>query len=57
MTQIIISQRLSSFEKADRIIVMDNGEISDIGTAEELYERNEIYKMTYDIQQKGGEDE
>ena len=57
MTQIIISQRLSSFEKADRIIVMDNGEISDIGTAEELYERNEIYRMTYDIQQKGGEDE
>lgn len=57
MTQIIISQRLSSFEKADRIIVMDNGEISDIGTAEELYDRNEIYKMTYDIQQKGGEDE
>ena len=57
MTQIIISQRLSSFEKADRIIVMDNEEISDIGTAEELYERNEIYKMTYDIQQKGGEDE
>ncbi|WP_394020009.1 ABC transporter ATP-binding protein [Anaerococcus cruorum] len=57
MTQIIISQRLSSFEKADRIIVMDNGEISDIGKAEELYERNEIYKMTYDIQQKGGEDE
>lgn len=57
MTQIIISQRLSSFEKADRIIVMDDGEISDIGTAEELYERNEIYRMTYDIQQKGGEDE
>lgn len=57
MTQLIISQRLSSFEKADRIIVMDNGEISDIGTAEELYERNEIYRMTYDIQQKGGEDE
>lgn len=57
MTQIIISQRLSSFEKADRIIVMDNGELSDIGTAEELYERNEIYRMTYDIQQKGGEDE
>lgn len=57
MTQIIISQRLSSFEKADRIIVMDNGEISDIGTSEELYERNEIYRMTYDIQQKGGEDE
>lgn len=57
MTQIIISQRLSSFEQADRIVVMDNGEISDIGSSEELYKRNEIYKMTYDIQEKGGEDE
>ena len=57
MTQIIISQRLSSFDHADRIVIMDNGQISDIGTADELYQRNEIYRMTYDIQQKGGEDE
>ena len=57
MTQIIISQRLSSFDHADRIVIMDNGQISDIGTADELYHRNEIYRMTYDIQQKGGEDE
>ena len=57
MTQIIISQRLSSFENADRIVVMDDGRISDIGSHEELYQRSEIYKMTYDIQHKGGEDE
>ncbi len=56
MTQIIISQRLSSFENADRIVVLDNGKISDIGSPEQLYQRNEIYRTTYDIQQKGGED-
>ncbi|MDU5229352.1 ABC transporter ATP-binding protein [Anaerococcus octavius] len=57
MTQIIISQRLSSFDQADRIVVMDNGSIADVGTSEELYQRNEIYRLTYDIQNKGGEDE
>lgn len=57
MTQIIISQRLSSFENADRIVIMDDGRISDIGNHDELYQRSEIYKMTYDIQHKGGEDE
>ncbi|MBS6105600.1 MULTISPECIES: ABC transporter ATP-binding protein [Anaerococcus] len=55
MTQIIISQRLSSFDQADRIVVMDNGSIADLGTSEELYQRNEIYRLTYDIQNKGGE--
>ena len=57
MTQIIISQRLSSFEYADKIVVLDDGKIVDIGTAEELYQRNEIYKTTYDIQEKGGEND
>lgn len=57
MTQIIISQRLSSFDQADRIVVMDNGSIADVGTSEELYQRNEIYRLTYDIQNKGGKDE
>ena len=57
MTQIIISQRLSSFEYADRIIILDDGKIADIGRPEELYQRNDIYRTTYDIQQKGGEND
>lgn len=57
MTQIIISQRLSSFENADRIVILDDGKIADVGTAEELYQRNEIFRTTYDIQEKGGEDD
>ena len=57
MTQIIISQRLSSFENADRIVILDDGEIADIGTSEELYQRNEMYRTSYDIQNKGGEDD
>ena len=57
MTQIIISQRLSSFENADRIVILADGKIADVGTAEELYQRNEIFRTTYDIQEKGGEDD
>lgn len=57
MTQIIISQRLSSFENADRIVILDDGKIADIGTPQELYQRNEIFRTTYDIQEKGGEDD
>lgn len=57
MTQIIISQRLSSFENADRIVILDDGKIADIGTGEELYQRNEMYRTSYDIQNKGGEDD
>lgn len=57
MTQIIISQRLSSFENADRIVIIDDGKIVDIGSHDELYDRNEIYRTTYDIQVKGGEND
>ena len=57
MTQIIISQRLSSFENADRIVILDDGKIVDIGSGEELYQRNDMYRTTYDIQHKGGEDD
>ena len=56
LTKIIISQRVSSFKYADRIIVMEEGKISDIGTHDELYERNKNYRQTYDIQQQGGND-
>ncbi len=50
MTRIIISQRVSSIEDADKIIIMNNGEIEDIGTHEELIERNEGYRSLYETQ-------
>ncbi len=53
-TKIIIAQRISSVENADKIIVMDDGRISDIGTHEELLERSSIYKEVYTSQSKGG---
>ena len=56
LTKIIISQRVSSFKYTDRIIVMEEGKISDIGSHDELYERNKNYRQTYDIQQQGGND-
>lgn len=57
LTKIIISQRVSSFKYVDRIIVMDEGEISAIGSHDELYKTNKIYKETYDIQNQGGGDD
>lgn len=53
-TKIIIAQRISSVEDADRILVMDGGKISGIGTHEELLKSNEIYKEVYLSQTKGG---
>lgn len=53
-TKIIIAQRVSSIQEADQIIVMDNGQICDIGTHEELLEASSIYKEVYQSQQKGG---
>lgn len=55
-TKLIIAQRISSVQDADRIIVMDDGRISGIGTHEELLENNEIYREVYDSQTKGGGD-
>ena len=53
MTKIIIAQRISSVEDADKIIMMENGHIDDIGTHEELLERNEAYQVLYRTQQEG----
>ena len=53
-TKIIVSQRISSIQDSDRIIVLDEGRINGIGTHEELLENNIIYKEVYDSQVKGG---
>lgn len=55
-TKIIIAQRISSVQDADKIIVMDKGMISDVGTHEELLARNPIYSEVYNSQRKGSED-
>ncbi len=52
-TKIIIAQRISSVQDADKIIVLDNGKIADMGTHEELRERSPIYSEVYYSQQKG----
>ncbi|MBQ6600368.1 MAG: ABC transporter ATP-binding protein, partial [Clostridia bacterium] len=55
-TKIIIAQRISSIEDADKIIVLDDGTISGFGTPAELLESNEIYREVYFSQKKGGND-
>lgn len=55
-TKLIISQRISSIQDADRIIVMEEGRINGFGTHEELLASNEIYREVYDSQTKGGGD-
>ena len=57
ITKLIISQRISSIQDADRIIVMDDGKIDGIGTHEELLKTNQIYKEVYETQVKGGDEE
>ncbi|MBO5859814.1 MAG: ABC transporter ATP-binding protein [Clostridia bacterium] len=53
VTKIIVAQRISSVEHADRIIVLDDGKINAIGTHEELLGTNEIYTEVYKSQQEG----
>lgn len=55
-TTLIIAQRISSVMDADRIIVLDEGRINDVGTHEELLARNDIYREVYQSQQKGAEE-
>lgn len=54
-TKIIIAQRISSIQHADKIVVMDEGKIDAIGTHNQLLETNEIYRDIYKLQQKGGQ--
>ena len=53
-TKIIIAQRISSVEDADKIIVMNNGRVDGFGTHAQLLETNEIYREVYESQTKGG---
>ena len=55
-TTILIAQRISSVQDADRIVVMDAGKITDIGTHEQLMESSRIYREVYDSQQKGADE-
>ena len=56
-TKIIIAQRVSSVEDADKIIVLNEGKIDGIGTSEELLKTNAIYKEVYESQMKGGDED
>lgn len=55
-TKLIVSQRISSIENADRILVLDNGEVNGFDTHENLLKTNEIYREIYTAQMQNGSD-
>ena len=55
-TKIIIAQRISSVEDADKVIVLNHGAVDDFGTPQELFARNKIYREVFESQKKGGDD-
>jgi len=57
VTKIIIAQRVTSVMEADQIVVLDAGEVTAVGTHEELLQTSQIYREVYETQMKGGEDE
>ena len=55
-TKLIIAQRVASVQDANMIVVMENGQIADTGTHEQLLSRCDIYQEVYESQRKGGEE-
>ena len=55
-TKLIIAQRVASVQDADLIVIMDNGQVCDVGTHAQLLESSEIYREVYESQKKGGDE-
>ena len=55
-TKLIIAQRIASVQDADMIVVLDNGQVSAVGTHDELMQSSQIYQEVFYSQQKGGEE-